>query len=871
MAKSQPGLTIATATTLKELKTISEIDDKTLRELRSKPCTTVFDSMKRIFNLAQENSRKGDKLNAYVYYFRAATLCSIIQKSSGKDNFTHGINGKDFAKMFEIILEDLDKLTGEVEGILTDRQMANDLANSVVIEEKKQEKGKVKVVDDDPVVNGMISPKDVVAYGKKGKRILILDYRIQSEILIDFKGKTDGENIVIAQCPPSFIEESITIYQLAKILPIKERQKVDKIENYDLVVFMDDDNPRRDASGQLLPPANYLMKGLTVYAYNRKLKRDPVFMKGGFTMWRHTYTIYTNQDFQQSAFNDDDDFGKYLNEYRRSSSVTVDYPVLNDSREPPWPTSTGQQSQKELITDVKWRQNPLPDALPLSLPKPSSPVQNIPNPQLSPSKSTGSITTTSFSDTPDAPPVTRQIPTVDRSTKPSSQNPPNLPPPKVNQKPISPVESHVAQPPNIPPRPPQPQANGYPRTDPTNQIGFEHTPHYINREGDVGRNGTKESSVPPRPPIPDRSLKLTSQDKGRLIEVYERAKMKLLDNVKRGRPEFGVGFVNMGNTCFMNTTLQALMNTPGLSQIFTRDKFYKLVNIHNKAGTEGVISAVFSALVDIYWSGEVSVIWPDMFLKTFADYVNRSLADKRQHDAQEFQIYLMDALHEDTNQVYSRQGFQQDYDGNNLKKYGEDYEKKQKLFSFSLVADLFNIRTVSIIKCVFCGMSSATFEEMSQISLELEDNSFQELKYSLKNHFRRERLDNDCKWNCPKCRQPREAIRETFIWKLPNNLVIHFKRFSQFGSTYVKNESNVTFEIDTLSLDEFVHPEARGSNIRYSLYAITNHSGSLNSGHYTSIVKRGSRWFKYDDDYVSEVSRESIMNNKAFVLFYTCR
>jgi len=35
----------------------------------------------------------------------------------------------------------------------------------------------------------------------------------------------------------------------------------------------------------------------------------------------------------------------------------------------------------------------------------------------------------------------------------------------------------------------------------------------------------------------------------------------------------------------------------------------------------------------------------------FAKRVNSTLADRQQHDAQEFQIYLLDALHEDTNRV----------------------------------------------------------------------------------------------------------------------------------------------------------------------------------------------------------------------------
>lgn len=35
----------------------------------------------------------------------------------------------------------------------------------------------------------------------------------------------------------------------------------------------------------------------------------------------------------------------------------------------------------------------------------------------------------------------------------------------------------------------------------------------------------------------------------------------------------------------------------------------------------------------------------------FARRVNTEMADRRQHDAQEFQLYLLDALHEDTNRV----------------------------------------------------------------------------------------------------------------------------------------------------------------------------------------------------------------------------
>ena len=39
------------------------------------------------------------------------------------------------------------------------------------------------------------------------------------------------------------------------------------MEKYDLVVFMDDDNPKKTPQGDYLPPANHLMKGLTIVSF----------------------------------------------------------------------------------------------------------------------------------------------------------------------------------------------------------------------------------------------------------------------------------------------------------------------------------------------------------------------------------------------------------------------------------------------------------------------------------------------------------------------------------------------------------------------------------------------------------------------------
>ena len=52
----------------------------------------------------------------------------------------------------------------------------------------------------------------------------------------------------------------------------------------------------------------------------------------------------------------------------------------------------------------------------------------------------------------------------------------------------------------------------------------------------------------------------------------------------------------------------------------------------------------------------------------------------------------------------------------------------------------------------------------------------------------------------------------------------------------------------------------------YDLYAVSNHYGSLGSGHYTADCVYKNTWFNFDDAHVS-FSREDLTRS-AYVLFY---
>lgn len=73
---------------------------------------------------------------------------------------------------------------------------------------------------------------------------------------------------------------------------------------------------------------------------------------------------------------------------------------------------------------------------------------------------------------------------------------------------------------------------------------------------------------------------------------------------------------------------------------------------------------------------------------------------------------------------------------------------------------------------------------------------------------------------------------------------------------FVKNEVELKYG-SVMDLAPFLHEEAPVSReeARYQLYAVVAHSGSLTSGHYTSVVKQpcSTQWLCFNDQYCTEV------------------
>lgn len=137
--------------------------------------------------------------------------------------------------------------------------------------------------------------------------------------------------------------------------------------------------------------------------------------------------------------------------------------------------------------------------------------------------------------------------------------------------------------------------------------------------------------------------------------------------------------------------------------------------------------------------------------------------------------------------------------------------------------------------------------------------------------LKEEPLGPDDMWYCPRCKEHRQASKKLDLWRLPDILVFHLKRFSY--SRWLKNKLDtfVNFPTRNLDLSNYVKSnEASEGSHDYELYAISNHYGGLGGGHYSAYCKLidDNRWYHFDDAHVSPVSEDEIKTSAAYVLFY---
>jgi len=149
------------------------------------------------------------------------------------------------------------------------------------------------------------------------------------------------------------------------------------------------------------------------------------------------------------------------------------------------------------------------------------------------------------------------------------------------------------------------------------------------------------------------------------------------------------------------------------------------------------------------------------------------------------------------------------------------------------------------------------------------------LRSSLADFFREDLLDGD--YHCSKCENPTKARQKSDLClPLPPVLIIQLKRFTYDIHSNDKIDTYISFPLDGLDLNEYIikddsNKDGNSSSTTYDLVAVSNHTGSLTSGHYTTYAKnvQDGKWYLFDDKIVRKLDNDTdVITKNAYILIY---
>ncbi|KAF3696383.1 Ubiquitin carboxyl-terminal hydrolase 15 [Channa argus] len=186
----------------------------------------------------------------------------------------------------------------------------------------------------------------------------------------------------------------------------------------------------------------------------------------------------------------------------------------------------------------------------------------------------------------------------------------------------------------------------------------------------------------------------------------------------RGQP--GVcGLTNLGNTCFMNSALQCLSNTPPLTEYFLLSSYLEELNFTNPLGMKGEIAEAYADVIKQMWSGRHYSVVPRVF-KTKVGHFASQFLGYQQHDSQELLSFLLDGLHEDLNRVKNKEYIElRDAEGRPDQEVAEEAWRNHRRRNDSVIVDTFHGLFKSTLVCPVCHKVSVTFDPFCYLSVPL--------------------------------------------------------------------------------------------------------------------------------------------------------
>ena len=225
-----------------------------------------------------------------------------------------------------------------------------------------------------------------------------------------------------------------------------------------------------------------------------------------------------------------------------------------------------------------------------------------------------------------------------------------------------------------------------------------------------------------------------------------------------------------------------------------------------------------------------------------------------------FKCYLISSKSENNKLFFS----------NNNKENQDSFKDNQKINDIiDLIRNKYKL-TIYITKEEFIK----PFNEISVIE-SIKDNldiKIPTLNDALIHFSLHEKLEKENEYFCSNCKRNVNAYHKSEIFYSPPYLIISIKRFQRkyLSKTKIqlsKINSEFKYDINYINLEPYIKGPKDPQKI-YNLYAVNQHSGSNEGGHYNSACKNFGKWYMFDDHAVFPCDDDMICVPEGYILFY---
>ena len=350
-----------------------------------------------------------------------------------------------------------------------------------------------------------------------------------------------------------------------------------------------------------------------------------------------------------------------------------------------------------------------------------------------------------------------------------------------------------------------------------------------------------------------------------------------------------IGLANIGNTCFFNTVLQALRLCPAIGELFL--SIEKPLTIREESKCKQLVLA-FQILMRDFWkemppAGSKPTLIPRGFFQSLFTVLNETnngwYTRGEQADAQETVQYILESIHDG---LYQKVNMRVIGNSSNceevsqikaIESWASSFEKE-----YSPIIQNFYGQTQICIRCEQCKTVSERYEPWMILKVPIPGGNVQggpvpNLDNCVEAAFANDSIDD---FHCNTCSNENakkngvmtpikgKAIITNRISRLPPVVILSIKRFTNEGH---KVRGKIDWNLDTIDLSPVMAFSRNPFNDmdlpKYETYAVIEHHGSLQGGHYTMYAKQNNEWLEYDDNSITNVTPDRVVSADSYIMF----